>query len=47
MLELRKIISVSHVVACPIVYLLIYEWGWQGGVFIVMKKDHFLVFLAV
>ena len=47
MLELRKIRSVSHVVACPIVYLLIYVWGWQGGVFIVTKKDHFLVFLAV
>ena len=47
MLELHNIITVSHVVAYQIVLLLFYEWGWQGGVLIVMKNDHFLVFLAV
>ena len=24
-----------------------FTWDWQGGVFKVMKNDHFLVFLAV
>ena len=47
MLELHSIITVSHVVAYPIVLLLFYEWSWQGGVFIVMKNDRFLIFLAV
>ena len=47
MLELHKIIGVSHVVACPIVFLLCYERGWQGGKFKVMKNDHFLMILAV
>ena len=47
MLELRKIIRVSHVVAWTIVFILFYEQSWQGGVFKVMKTDHFLVFLTV
>ena len=47
MLELLKIIRVSHAVAYQIVFLLFYERRWQGGMFIVMKNDHFLVFLAV
>ena len=47
MLELHKIIRVSHVVACPIVFLLCYERGWQGGKFKVIKNDHFLMILAV
>ena len=47
MLELHKIIRWPHVVACPIVFFLSYERGWQGGVFKVIKNDHFLVFLAV
>ena len=47
MLALHEIIRVSHVVAWQIVFLLFYEWGWQGGVFKVMKNDHFLLFLAV
>ena len=28
-------------------FFLFYGWGWQGVVFIVMKNDHFLVFLTV
>ena len=47
MIQLHKIIRASHAVGCPIVFLLFYEWGWQGGVFIIMKNDHFLEFLAV
>ena len=45
MLEMHKIIRVLHIVVCPIVFLLFYEWGWQREVFIIMTK--FLVFLAV
>ena len=45
MLELHKIIRVSHVVAFPIV-ILFYKGSWQGGVLKVMNND-FLVFLAV
>ena len=41
MLELHKIIRVSHVVACLIVVILFYEWDLQGGVLIVMKNHHF------
>ena len=47
MLELYEIIRVSHIIACSFVIILFYEWGWQGGVFIVTKNDHFLVFVAV
>ena len=47
MLELHKIIRLTHRVACPIVFILFYERGWQGGVLKVMKNDHFLGFLAV
>ena len=47
MLELHKIIRVSHAVALPIVFVLFYERGWQGGVIKVMKNDHFLMFLDV
>ena len=43
MFKLHKIIRVSDVVAYPIVFVLFYEWVWQGGIFIVMKNDHFLV----
>ena len=41
MLELDKIIRVSHVVACSIIFILFYERSWQGEVFKVMKNDHF------
>ena len=37
----------SHAVAYSIVFILFCEQGWDGGVFKVMKKDHFVVFLAV
>ena len=47
MLELHKIIRVSNVVMCPIVFVLFYRGDWQEGVFKVIKNDHFLVFLAV
>ena len=43
MFKLHKIIRVSDVVAYPIVFVLFYERVWQGGIFIVMKTDHFLV----
>ena len=45
MLKLRKIIILSHVVACPIVFF--YEQSCQGIVFKVMKNDDFLVLSAV
>ena len=49
MLELHKIIKMSHGVLCPIVFPWFYERGLQGGVLVfkVMKNDHVLVFLAV
>ena len=47
MLELHKIMGVSHVVACPPVFILFCDRGWQGEVFKVMKSDNFSVFLAV
>ena len=47
MLELHKIIRLSHVIACTIVFILFYERGWQGGVFKLLRTIIFLVFLAV
>ena len=44
MLELHKIIRVSHLVACPVVFILFDEQSSQGRVFKVMKNDHFLFF---
>ena len=41
MLEMHKTIRVLHVVACPIVFILFYERGWQGGVFTLIRNDHF------
>ena len=46
MLELHKTIRLSHVVACPIVFILFYVRSCQGGVLKVVKNG-FLVFLAV
>ena len=40
-------IRVSHIVVCPIVFILFYERSCQGGVFKIMKNDHFVVFPAV
>ena len=45
--ELRKLIRVSKVVACPILFILFHERGWQGGVFKVIKNDHVFAVLAV
>ena len=47
MLELQKRISVSHGVACPIIFTLFYEVIGTGGVSKVMKNEHFLVLLVV
>ena len=44
MLELHKIIRVSHLVACPVVIILFDEQSSQERVFKVMKNDHFLFF---
>ena len=41
MLKMHKIIRVSRVASCPIILILFYGRGWQGGVFKVMKNDHF------
>ena len=30
-----------HAVAFPIVFILLYDRDWQGGVFKVLKNDHF------
>ena len=37
----KKIRWVSHIVACPIVFILFYERNWQGRVIKVMKNDDF------
>ena len=34
MLKLHKIINVSHVVTCRILFILFYNRGWQGGLII-------------
>ena len=47
MLELHKIMQVSNLVAFATVFILFYDQNWQQEVFKVIKKDHFLVFLAV
>ena len=47
MLELLKITRVPHTVACQILFPLFYERRCQGGMLLVMKNDHVLVFLAV
>ena len=39
------IIRMSHVVACLTVFILFYEQGWEGGVFKLLKNNHFLLFL--
>ena len=38
--------QISHVVACPVTFLLFYEQSWQGEVLKVMKTNQFLVFLS-
>ena len=46
-LELHEIIRVSHLVTCPVVFILFNDWGWHGGVTKIVKKDHFLVLIVV
>ena len=40
-------LKVLDAVGCPIVFNLFYDRDGQGGVFKVMKNDHFLVFFDV
>ena len=47
MIKLHKIIRLLHVVAWPVVFVLLYARGWQGGVLKAIKNDHFLVYLVV
>ena len=42
--KLHEMIRVLLLVACPILFILFYEQDWQGGVFKVMKNDHFSCF---
>ena len=46
-LKLHETMREVHIVAWTIVFLLFYEWDRRGGVFIVMRKDSFSVFLEV
>ena len=46
-LKSHKTRRISHVIECPIVFILFYERHRQGGVFKSMKNDHFQVFLAI
>ena len=40
-------IRVLHVITGPIIFILLDNPDWQGGVLKFMKNDHFLVLLAV
>ena len=42
MLKLHKVKWLSHIVACPIAFILFYDQGWQGRLFKVMKKWSFI-----
>ena len=44
MLQLHKIIRVSHVVSCPIVFILFHDRDWQGSVQIYEKLSFFSIF---
>ena len=46
-LKLHEMIIVLDVVACPIIFILFDDRGWQGVVFKVMKNVQFLLFLVV
>ena len=46
-LEFHEIIRMSHVIACLVIFILFYDLDQQGGVFKLMKNDHFIVFLLV
>ena len=38
--------QMTDVVACAIVFILVFDRGWQRLVLKFMKNDHFSVFLA-
>ena len=40
-LYMHEMIRLQHLVACPNVLILFYGRDWQGGVFKIMKNDHF------
>ena len=44
---MHEAIRVWHAVTCTIIFIWFYDQDGQGGVFKVMKSNHFLVFLAV
>ena len=44
---MHKMISVSNLVAFAAVFILFYQWSWQGGGLKVIDNDLFLVFLAI
>ena len=43
-LQLHEIVRVVHEVACPIVFILIYDRYWQGEVLKIMKNHIFGIF---
>ena len=47
MLELRQMVTVLHLVACPFIFVLFDGPKWQGGVAELMKNDHILVLSGV
>ena len=42
-----EMITVSHLVACSVVFILLCDIGRQGRVFILMENAQFKVFLAI
>ena len=47
LLKLNEMIRISHVVECPIVFVLLCNLGWQGGVLKLMKNAQLWIFLTV
>ena len=39
--EAHKKTNVTHAVACAMVFIVLCDRGWQGGVLKLMKNDHF------
>ena len=44
---MHKMIKMTHVVACSMVFIKLCGRGWQREVLSLMKNDPFYVFLAV
>ena len=40
-------ITVKHVAACPVIFILLYDQNWQADVLKLTKNAHFLEVLAV